>query len=53
MTILSNFHRVGDSVQVSRACRVSGSFERVNINMPGVVEDYNKYVGGVNKSDQL
>ena len=36
-----------------RRTKVNGVFRRIIVHQPELVQDYNSYMGGVDKSDQL
>ncbi|XP_055877291.1 piggyBac transposable element-derived protein 4-like [Biomphalaria glabrata] len=53
ISLMSTIHDANDSVTAKRRTKTNGQFENLTVNQPTIVHDYNKYMGGVDKSDQL
>ena len=52
-TILSTIDNANEYVTVECKVKVSGKWEKVEVKKPYVVEQYNAYMNGVDKSDQI
>ena len=53
VSFLSTIHSVDGQRHVRRRSKVNGEFRDLWIRQPTLVSDYNTYMGGVDKSDQL
>ena len=53
VSILSTLHSANDQVTCMRRTKVNGKFEKVNIPQPLSVHDYNQFMNGVDRSDQM
>ena len=53
VTLLSTFHDANTADVAERRSKEGGKFRKLEIKQPQVVKDYNKYMNGVDKSDQL
>ena len=53
VTMLSTIDNVNQYVAVDRKVKVNGKWEKVEVKKPYVVERYNAYMNGVDKSDQI
>ena len=48
VSLISSMHK-----NVNRRTKVNGAIRRGQVRQPGIVKDYNSYMSGVGKSDQL
>ncbi len=54
ISFLSFFHSSNDGDKVERNTRTAaGGHQTIEVNFPVLVNDYNKFMGGVDKNDQL
>ena len=53
ISVMSTFHDSNDTVNVTRRTKVNSKFQRIEVKQPMAIKDYNKYMGGVDRSDQL
>ena len=53
ISVMSTFHEANSTVKVTRRTKVDNKFERIEVKQPIAIKDYNKYMGGVDRSDQL
>lgn len=54
VNVLTTMHKsVTERGFCERRIKVNGEFRRVQVRQPSVIKDYNSYMGGVDKSDQL
>lgn len=54
VTFLSTIHkRANKYSHVKRRTKVNGQYRPLHVRQPAVVDNYNKHMGGVDKSDQL
>ena len=53
VTMLSTIHNANEYVMVKRKTRVAGQWSNLEVKQPSVIETYNKYMNGVDKSDQI
>ena len=53
ISVMSTFHDSNDTVNVTRRTKVNSKFQRIEVRQPMATKDYNKYMGGVDRSDQL
>ena len=53
VTMLSSMHSGDDHVMVTRKTRSDGNWQNVEVKQPAVIKDYNSFMNGVDKSDQL
>ena len=51
ISVASNFHLMNEAKKVFRRCKVDGRFQRLKLQQP--IADYNRYMGGVDLSDQI
>jgi len=53
VTMLSTIHKATDFVMVKRKEKVDGKWEGIDVKQPKVIAEYNSYMNGVDKSDQI
>ena len=53
ISVMSTFHEANSTEKVTRRTKVDNIFERIEVKQPIAIKDYNKYMGGVDRSDQL
>ena len=53
VTMLSTIHKATDFVMVKRKEKVDNKWEGIDIKQPKVIAEYNSYMNGVDKSDQI
>ncbi|XP_067099761.1 piggyBac transposable element-derived protein 4-like isoform X1 [Osmerus mordax] len=53
VTCLSNFHSANDATETTRFVKNGGNWTKVVSPQPIVISDYNKNMGGVDRSDQM
>ncbi|KAJ8349612.1 hypothetical protein SKAU_G00247420 [Synaphobranchus kaupii] len=53
VTCLSNFHNANDSTNVTRLVKKDATWSSLVVRQPAVISDYNKHMGGVDRSDQM
>ena len=53
VSFLSSMHHANRFGFAHRRSQVNGQYRTLNVRQPKLVKDYNAYMGGVNKSDQL
>ena len=53
ISLMSNHHSAKGYSFVARRTKVNGEFRRLLVRQPNIVKDYNKSMGGVDRSDQL
>ena len=53
VSFLSTIHDPDLGEQVTRRQKVGGRYQERQVNCPKLVNDYNRYMGGVDKNDQL
>ena len=53
VSFLSLMHHANRFGFAHRRSKVNGQYRTLNVRQPKLVKDYNAYMGGVDKSDQL
>nr|XP_054750142.1 piggyBac transposable element-derived protein 4-like [Lytechinus pictus] len=53
ISLMSSFHAASEFGHCLRRVKEDGAFRRKIVKQPKVVQSYNQYMGGVDKSDQL
>ena len=53
VTMLSIIHKATDFVMAKRKEKVDGKWEGIDVKQPKVIAEYNSYMNGVDKSDQI
>ena len=53
VSFLSSMHHANRFGFAHRRSKVNGQYRTLNVRQPKLVKDYNAYMGGVDKSDQL
>lgn len=53
VSIMSNHHTAKGYNFVTRRCKVNGVFRQTLVRQSTIVKDYNSFMNGVDKSDQL
>ena len=53
ISIITTIHKANKYTYIKRRTKVNGVFREIQVRQPNVVKDYNKYMKGVDKSDQL
>ena len=53
VSIISTIHDSEPGDSVPRRQKFAGNYREVEVPCPKLINDYNKYMGGVDKNDQL
>jgi hypothetical protein len=53
VSVMSTMHDANGSTTVNGRTKQSNQFSNISVKQPDVIKDYNKYMAGVDKSDQL
>ena len=53
VSFLSSMHHANRFAFAHRRSKVNGQYTTLNVRQPKLVKDYNAYMGGVDKRDQL
>ena len=54
VSMLTTMHKnISQRIFCSQRAKVNGNFRKLEVSQPEVVRDYNKYMGGVDRSDQM
>lgn len=53
VTVMSTIHSGSKFSEASRRCKENGQFKQYTVKQPYVIKDYNKYMSGVDRSDQM
>ena len=53
VSILSTLHSANDKVVCKRRMKSEGKYEKISIPQPLAIHDYNQYMNGVDRSDQM
>ena len=52
-TMLYTIHNANEYVMVKRKEKVADKWESIDVKQPKVISEYNSYMNGVDKSDQI
>lgn len=53
VTMLSTIHNANDHITVKRKVKIGDQWEKVDVQKPKLIESYNAYMNGVDRSDQF
>ena len=53
VSVLSTIHAGNDKVTCERRTKRNGKFEKVSLPQPRAIQDYNQFMNGVDRSDQM